>query len=404
MLRESSEKKKYIATVLAFISVPLSGFMADIYLPSFPSMAKDLQVSESQIQLTLTCFFLSYGISQLFIGSILDNIGRYKPALVALFVLALSSIWIANTSDIFLICLLRCIQGITTSALVISKRAFFLDLYTGDKLKNLLSYFTIVWSCGPILAPFLGGYLESIFHWQSNFYFLAGYASVLLILEIFLSGETIAQKSKFVLSKTIYSYKLMLGNINFLIGIIILGFGYSVVMIFNIAGPFVIENSFHFNSVVIGYCTLVLGISWMVGGIIGKKLINRPMNTKLKFATLIQICLVVVLNVVSYFYQNLALFVFIAFFIHICSGLIYNIYFTQSMVTFKSNAGMAGGLLGGMVYIITSIMSYLISTIGKIETQQDLALRYFVLSLILFFTALVALKFLKKGSLIQDKL
>ncbi|EHO07330.1 Multidrug resistance protein D [Myroides odoratimimus] len=92
MLREASEQRKKLATILAFCSIPLSGFVTDIYLPSFPSMAKGLAVSEQDIQLTLTCYLLSYGISQIFVGSLLDNIGRYKPRLVALLILIITDI------------------------------------------------------------------------------------------------------------------------------------------------------------------------------------------------------------------------------------------------------------------------------------------------------------------------
>jgi MFS family permease len=64
------------------------------------------------------------------------------------------------TNSILLICLLRVLQGIAVSVLVVATRAIFVDLYDAERVKHYLSYFTITWSCGPILAPFLGGYLE----------------------------------------------------------------------------------------------------------------------------------------------------------------------------------------------------------------------------------------------------
>ena len=103
-LREASEKRKQIATIVTFFTIPLSGFMTDIYLPSFPSMAQNLSVSEKSIQLTLTCFFLSYGFAQLFVGSILDSLGRYKPVLFSLVALVISSLAITWTEQVWLIC------------------------------------------------------------------------------------------------------------------------------------------------------------------------------------------------------------------------------------------------------------------------------------------------------------
>ncbi|WP_277115534.1 MFS transporter, partial [Chryseobacterium sp.] len=170
MLREASEQRIRLITIMAFVSIPLSGFVTDIYLPSFPSMAKEMMVSEKDIQITLTSYLLSYGISQLFVGGILDSIGRYRPKLIALFLLILTSILITMTNSILLICLLRILQGAAVSVLVVATRAIFVDIYDAERVKHYLSYFTIVWSCGPILAPFLGGYLEKIFNWHANFY------------------------------------------------------------------------------------------------------------------------------------------------------------------------------------------------------------------------------------------
>lgn len=383
MLRNASEGRRKIATLLAFISIPLSGFVTDIYLPSLPTMANSLGVPEHNIQLTLTCFFLSYGVSQLFVGSLLDSIGRFKPAMYGLGVLIVSSLLIGITKNIQLICGLRIIQGIAVAFVVVSKRAFFVDLYAGDKLKHYLSFFTIIWSCGPIVAPFLGGYLQKFFNWQTNFYFLAGYAFLMLVFELIFSGETIAARKPFDLARIKGNYSMMLGNMKFLLGIITLGMSYSVVMVFNIAGPFVIENSFHFDPVVIGYCTLILGFSWMIGGIIGKRLIALDFNRKASFAAAVQIALIVVLFLVGYGYQQLWCLMLFAFVIHICSGFLYNLFFTQGMLYFPQNAGMASGLLGGLVYVMTSISSFTLSRTGKIATQQDMVLRYLVMSAIL---------------------
>jgi len=116
-------------------------------------MAATMQVSSLQVQLTLSLFLISYGVSQLFIGSILDSFGRYKLSLICLLVFAASSIVIANTHNIYVIYLMRIIHGFTVGTVIVAKRAFFVDVYDGDKLKHYLSLFSIIWSTGPIVAP-----------------------------------------------------------------------------------------------------------------------------------------------------------------------------------------------------------------------------------------------------------
>lgn len=63
------EKNQGIATILALALLPLSGFATDVYIPSLPTMAGDLKVSSVDVQITLSLFLISYGVSQLFIGS-----------------------------------------------------------------------------------------------------------------------------------------------------------------------------------------------------------------------------------------------------------------------------------------------------------------------------------------------
>ena len=47
-----------ISTILAFALIPLSGFATDIYIPSLPSMATDLNVSNAAVQLSLLIFMI----------------------------------------------------------------------------------------------------------------------------------------------------------------------------------------------------------------------------------------------------------------------------------------------------------------------------------------------------------
>jgi multidrug resistance protein len=339
---------------------------------------------------------LSYGISQLFVGGILDSIGRYRPKLAALLLLVISSILITTTNSILLICLLRVLQGIAVSVMVVATRAIFVDIYDAEKVKHYLSYFTIVWSLGPILAPFLGGYLEKLFNWHANFYFLAFYAGAIFLFEWFFSEESLPEKKKLNFSENINLYKMMLKNRIFMLGIIILGLSYSIVMLFNITGPFIIENTFHFTPVVIGYCTLILGFSWMIGGFIGKKRVSLGFKSRILQPIILQLILIVGLITTSYFTESLYIMIPFAFFIHICSGILFTSFFTTSMLYFPKNAGTAGGLMGGLVYIITSITSFIISVSGTVSLQKDLSWRYFIIAVILLGIILTMNHTLKK--------
>ncbi|WP_285059754.1 MFS transporter [Pedobacter ginsengisoli] len=375
------EQNQGISAILAFALLPLSGFATDIYIPSLPTMAATMQVSSLQVQLTLSLFLISYGVSQLFIGSILDSFGRYKLSLICLLVFAASSIVIANTQNIYLIYLMRIIHGFTVGTVIVAKRAFFVDVYEGDKLKHYLSLFSIIWSTGPIVAPFVGGYLQTVFGWESNFYLLAGLAVIMAILEYIYSGETLKKFSVFSLKKIISVYIEMIRTTSFSLGIIMLGLAYSMVMIYNMTGPFIIEHHFNLTPVVAGYSSLILGFAWMVGGFIGKATIDRPFFKKMAANLVLQMLFVALMILSISFISNLYSLIFFAFIIHVTAGYIFNNYFTFCLSKFPRNAGIASGLTGGITYVVVSALSYTIISFLPAKDEVNLSASYLVLSI-----------------------
>lgn len=396
------EQHQGIATLLAFALLPLSGFATDIYIPSLPTMAGAMNVSSIQVQLTLSIFLISYGVSQLFIGSILDSFGRYKVCLVSLLIFAAASFVIAITHNIYLIYLMRVIHGLTVGAIVVAKRAYFVDLYTGDKLKHYLSLFSIIWSTGPIVAPFVGGYLQAAFGWESNFYFLAGFALVFAILELLYSGETLVHFTEFNFRKIVNIYINMIKTASFTLGIVMLGLAYCMVMVYNMTGPFIIEHHLNFSPIIAGYSSLVLGFAWMVGGFIGKATINRPFFRRLAINVLMQLIFVVVMIISLNFVANLYSLIFFAFIIHVGAGYTFNNYFTFCLGKFPKNAGIAGGLTGGITYVIVSFLSYGIVNIVPAKDERNLSYSYLIMILLSIIIMFVIFRMNKKDQTIAE--
>ncbi|HEY0174913.1 MAG TPA: MFS transporter, partial [Pedobacter sp.] len=110
--------------------------------------------------------------------------------------------------------------------------------------------------------------------------------------------------------------------------------------------------------------------------------INRPFYTKLVINIGLQIAFVILMIVSLGFIVNLYTLVFFAFLIHVAAGYTYNNYFTYSMSKFPDNAGIAGGLSGGVVYIIVSILSYGIISFIPAKDERNLSHSYLILILL----------------------
>lgn len=385
-MRNLKENHKGFSTFLALALIPLSGFATDIYLPSLPAMAKDLNVSASAIQLSLVFFMFSLGVSQIFIGSILDSFGRFKISIVSLAVFSLTSFVIAIVPDIYVIYAMRIIQGIAIAFIVIAKRAYFVDLFSGDKLKSYISLFSIIWACAPIMAPFLGGYLQNIFGWRSNFYFLGGLSLLFLILELLYSGESLKYFHPFKLKTIAQTYAGMIKTPDFTLGIVILGICFGLVVIFNLSSPFIVERVLGYSAVTTGYSSLLSGLSVMTGGIISKSLIHKPLGKKVTIAVSLQAVLVLLMISTAPMVSNIYTLVGFTMGINICGGFIFNTIYGYCLSLFSKNAGVASGLTGGATYMVSSVFSYGFVNLYAVKSQ--LLLGAANISLIVFISIL----------------
>jgi MFS family permease len=259
-------------------------------------------------------------------------------------------------------------------------------------LKNYLSMFSIIWATAPIVAPFVGGYLQSYFGWQANFYFLALFALTIFVLELIFSGETIKMPMLFSLKKIAHVYGSMIGTASFTLGIVMLGLSYSMVMVYNMTGPFIIEHKLGFSPIVAGYSSLLLGGAVMLGGFLGKATINQPFIKKLTINLALQLLFCVAMFASAFFTENLYSLVFFAFIIHASSGYTFNTFFTFCLSRFPNNAGIASGLTGGINYVIVSFLSYGIIAAIPAKDQLNLTYSYAVLISLSVITMFVIFK------------
>jgi DHA1 family bicyclomycin/chloramphenicol resistance-like MFS transporter len=378
-MKTLKEQNRGIATILAFALIPISGFALDVYIPSLPDMAAKLHTDSAAIQLTLSIFLITYGIGQLLIGGILDSYGRYWPGIIGLVGFSAASFVIANTTSLPVIYIMRAIQGLMAAVAIVSKRAFFFDLYSGEKLKHYASLFSVIWASAPIIAPFLGGYLQTHFGWQSNFYFLTLFGLVFLALELIFSGETLVKKSAFDYKKIANTYWSMLRTVDFTAGMFILGLSYGMLLVYNMASPFIIEKLMHYPPTVTGNCSLISGAAVLAGGMLSKVFISRPLFKKMLVAISLQIAVVIVLMLITSHIHNIYTLLAYVVTLHALAGFIFNGMLAYCLTRFSHHGGMASGLAGGGYIIFTSALSYIVVSALSITSQVWLGIGYSVL-------------------------
>ncbi|HEY1165610.1 MAG TPA: MFS transporter [Chitinophaga sp.] len=368
-----------VNTIVALGLIPLSGFAMDIFIPSLPDMAAKLHASPSAIQLTLSLFIISYGVSQLIVGGLIDTYGRYWPNLISMLVFSAASFVIAYSSSLQVIYAMRILQGFTIAVIAVSKRAFFLDMFTGELLKKYTSMFSVIWSIAPIVAPFLGGFFQTGWGWTSNFIFLGCFGLFFFIIELIVGGESLKAAQPFSPRAILTSYGSMLKTPDFTSGMIVLGLTYAMVLLYGMSSPFLIENQLHLAPTVTGYCSLFSGVSVMIGGSLSRMLIEKPLLRKLLLACGLQLITVAVLIPLTLYYHSIWTLLLYVFLLHSAGGFIFNNLMSYCLIRFPQYAGKASGLVGGGFGIVTSIFSSLLVNTVNITNQAMLGCAYTVL-------------------------
>ena len=116
--------------VLALISAfpPLS---TDLYLPALPHMIETLHTSQSQVNLTLSAFFIFFAGGLLFWGPLSENYGRKPVLTIGLFIYIAASILCAYAPNVGRLIGWRILQAFGGSAATAVATAMVKDMYDG---------------------------------------------------------------------------------------------------------------------------------------------------------------------------------------------------------------------------------------------------------------------------------
>ncbi|HBX9992577.1 TPA: MFS transporter [Klebsiella variicola] len=127
------KRHKNFNLLLMLVLLVAVGQMAQtIYIPAIADMAVALNVREGAVQSVMAAYLLTYGISQLFYGPLSDRVGRRPVILVGMSIFMLATL-----------------VAITTHSLL--------------NMGILVS---------PLIAPLLGGILDTLWSWRACYAFL----------------------------------------------------------------------------------------------------------------------------------------------------------------------------------------------------------------------------------------
>ena len=144
----------------------------DMYLPTFPSLAKDLGVHIVNLQLTLTSFLIGIAIGQIFWGPISDRFGRKGPSYIGIAIFIASSAACTFSTSLSTLILFRFLQAFGGSAALVCGRAIVRDLLHGVEMAKMMSAMAMLFVFAPAFAPTIGSTILQFFSWHAIYWAL----------------------------------------------------------------------------------------------------------------------------------------------------------------------------------------------------------------------------------------
>lgn len=256
----------------------LATFGADVYAPSLPAIAHDLNTNISLSQLSMVVYMALGALGQLVFGPISDGIGRRKTLLIGLVLTTFGIIICRQAGDINQLIAGRCLQGFGTGAAAVLWRSMFRDLYHGPTLAKYGSYLTTLIIFIMPTAPVIGGYLQQHYGWRSNFTFLLCYSILTLLVAIFMLKETNAtiDRANLRLATLKQSFKTLLSDRLFIGCCACVFVSYGALFSWVVVAPILLIHLLHIKPSTFGWIFFATNfISMGIGGICNGRLVQR---------------------------------------------------------------------------------------------------------------------------------
>jgi Bcr/CflA subfamily drug resistance transporter len=330
----------------------------DIYVPALPTMAQYFQTSAQAIQSSVTIYLMAYAFGQLIFGPLADAYGRKKMLVLGLAMFTAGCLLTLTANNLETFILARCLQGFGIAATNLLAKAIITDSFSGIALMHAFTYMAIAWGLAPILAPVIGAHLQTAFGWRSCLTFLLIYSFVMwavlsryketLKQPVHLNPKTLLKNAGMVLRSPVFQSCFLAQ-----------GLCYSILLVFNIVGPFMVQETLHKPPTYFGYLALAIGLMYFLGGISNR--IHHPrlptpeqrLRIGARGMTVAAVVMLILALTVGLEVWTLTLPVlFMAF----CAGAMYPTLMAKGNSIFPHIAGLTSAILGFALLLVSSLM------------------------------------------------
>ena len=292
-----------LTTIIAMMTM-IGPFTIDSYLPSFPDIESEFNISHALLSQSLSSYLVAFAISTLILGPLADRLGRRHVIFGSLLFYIAASIGCALSTDYNTFLIFRLLQGAAAGGGLVAGRAMIRDVYSPQDAHRAMSRVMMLFAVAPAIAPIIGGWLHDLFGWHSVFYFLAIYASAVFFLVYFYLAETLvpALRQSFHPVKVARVYGRTLVHSRFLLLVFVVASSFGGMFLYIAGAPTVIFDFLKLGSTDFGVMFVPIVIGLILGSGLSSRLAHRwPIESTIKLALTLMV-LAALMNVTQAFW------------------------------------------------------------------------------------------------------
>lgn len=175
--------------ILILVST-ISPLGINIFQPSLPGLMDVFVVDYATVQLTLTLYLASIAVAQLIVGPLSDRIGRRPVLLGGLVLFLFGSLLCIAAQSLPMLLTGRVLQAAGGCTGLVLSRAIVRDLYERREAASMIGYVTMGFAVAPMIAPMIGGAMDTVAGWRAPFAFLFAYGVVVTVAAWMRLAET----------------------------------------------------------------------------------------------------------------------------------------------------------------------------------------------------------------------
>lgn len=165
--------KQILAKSMVLLTVILMDLLAgtefDLFVPSFPELQGQFDLSPVWVEGLLSVNFVGYSLSLFLVGGLADRYGRKPLILLGLIIFIIGSVLCLWATSYPILLIGRFLQGLGVAAPAMLSFLIIADTYPIKQQQFLLAMMNGVMNISVGVAPVVGSFITLYFHWQGNF-------------------------------------------------------------------------------------------------------------------------------------------------------------------------------------------------------------------------------------------